>query len=108
MRMLAPLVPVMYLDGATDAILKGLNLQVYSMGVNIVDSSLSVALVLLLVPRMGIMGYMVTVYAAETLNMSLSVGRLYYELKIKPKKAARIATKSTARKNRAPEAARLP
>jgi len=75
-RLLAPLIPVMYLDSATDAMLKGLGEQVYSMKVNIFDASLSVLLVWLLVPRIGIMGYVVTIYTTELLNAALSIVRL--------------------------------
>ncbi len=75
-RLLAPLVPVMYLDTATDALLKGLGEQVYSMRVNILDALVSVICVALLVPRMGITGYLVTIYITEILNAALSVTRL--------------------------------
>lgn len=75
-RLLAPLVPIMYLDTATDAMLKGLGQQVYSMNVNIMDALISVASVALLVPRMGIMGYLVTIYITEIFNAALSVWRL--------------------------------
>jgi stage V sporulation protein B len=75
-RLLAPLVPIMYLDTATDAMLKGLGQQVYSMNVNIMDALISVASVALLVPRMGIMGYLVTIYVTEIFNAALSVWRL--------------------------------
>ena len=75
-RMIAPLIPVMYLDTATDALLKGLGEQVYTMGVNIVDSFLSVILVIVLLPRLGIVGYIVTVYFTELINAALSISRL--------------------------------
>ena len=73
--LLAPLVPVMYADGAVDAILKGLGFQVFSMNVNILDSILSVVLVALLLPRMGIRGYIVTIFVCEILNATLSMTR---------------------------------
>jgi stage V sporulation protein B len=75
-RLLAPLVPVMYLDTATDALLKGLGEQVYSMRVNILDALICVICVALLVPRMGIAGYLVTIYVTEILNAALSITRL--------------------------------
>lgn len=75
-RALAPLIPVMYLDTATDAMLKGMGQQVYTMNVNILDAFLSVVAVALLVPRMGIAGYLVTIYFTELLNAALSVARL--------------------------------
>ena len=83
-KMIAPLIPVMYLDTAVDAILKGLGEQVYSMGVNIVDSLLSVILVLILLPVMGIEGYIITVYCTELINATLSITRLFTVTKIKP------------------------
>ena len=84
-RFLAPLVPVMYLDTATDAMLKGLGQQVYSMNVNILDALVSVITVALLVPRMGIMGYLVTIYITEILNAALSITRLLYISGFRPK-----------------------
>ena len=76
LRILAPLIPIMYVDTATDAILKGLGEQVYCMKVNIADALLSVILVTLLIPRLGILGYVVTIYVSELLNTVLSVHRL--------------------------------
>ncbi len=84
-KMIAPLIPVMYLDTATDALLKGLGEQVYTMGVNIVDSGLSVILVLILLPRFGITGYIMTVYFTELINAALSVTRLLTISGIRPK-----------------------
>lgn len=75
-RYMAPLVPVMYLDSVTDAMLKGLGQQVYSMNVNIIDALLSIILVSILLPRYGIMGYVMTIYTTELINAALSVSRL--------------------------------
>ena len=46
------------------------------MKVNIADSLLSVALVCILVPKLGIVGYIITIYIAEIVNASLSIARL--------------------------------
>ncbi len=75
-RLLAPLIPIMYIDTAVDSMLKGLGEQFYCMTVNIIDSLLSVTLVWLLLPRMGIDGYVLTIYIAELVNASLSMTRL--------------------------------
>ncbi len=75
-RLLAPLVPVMYLDNTVDAMLKGLGEQVYSMRVNIADATLSVILVALLLPRFGIAGYVVVLYVCEGFNAVCSLYRL--------------------------------
>ena len=79
----APLVPIMYLDTAVDSVLKGLGKQLYCMKVNILDSTLSLLLVLILVPKFGIWGYVACVYIAETVNASLSIGKMITETKIR-------------------------
>ncbi|MBO5510205.1 MAG: polysaccharide biosynthesis C-terminal domain-containing protein [Clostridia bacterium] len=75
-RILAPLIPIMYVDSSVDAFLKGMGEQVYSMNVNILDAAVSVLLVWLLLPRMGLWGYVVAIYATETLNTTLSLCRM--------------------------------
>ncbi len=75
-RILAPLVPIMYLDTATDAMMKGLGEQLHSMKINIADAALSVILVLILIPRFGIWGYIITIYISETFNTVCSVTHL--------------------------------
>ncbi len=75
-RFLAPLVVVMYADNVTDAMLKGLGQQVYSMGYNIIDSTVSVLMILVLLPRFGVNGYVVVIFVTELLNAFLSVNRL--------------------------------
>ena len=75
-RLLAPLIPVMYIDTTVDSMLKGLGEQFYNMTVNILDSLLSVLLVWILLPRMGIMGYVVTIYITELVNATFSITRL--------------------------------
>ncbi len=79
----APLVPLMYLDTAVDSILKGLGQQVYCMKVNILDAGLSLILVLTLVPRFGIWGYVACVYITETVNAALSISRMLAVTKIR-------------------------
>ena len=83
--MLAPLIPIMYLDTSVDAILKGLGEQMYHMTVNIIDSLLSVILVIFLLPRFGILGYIMTVYFTEIINATLSLTRLLTVTRIRPR-----------------------
>lgn len=75
-RMLAPLIPVMYLDTAIDSLLKGMGEQLYCMKVNIADASLSVIFVYFLVPIFGVTGYAATIIIAEVINTALSITRL--------------------------------
>ena len=76
-RLLAPVAIIMYLDTTVDAMLKGLGYQVFSMGVNIADSLLSILLVCLLLPRYGAVGYVYVILLAELFNFSLSITRLH-------------------------------
>lgn len=80
---LAVVVPIMYLDHVTDSMLKGIGEQVFSMWVNITDSLLSVVLVWLLIPQMGIMGYAVVIVAMEGYNFLLSFMRLSRKIKFR-------------------------
>lgn len=78
LKLLAPLILLMYSDHAVDCMLKGLNEQLCSMRYNIIDSVLSVALVYTLLPRFGIHGYIAVLFASEMLNTVLSFHRLLY------------------------------
>ena len=79
--LIAPVVPIMYLDHVTDSMLKGIGEHVYSMWVNITDSLLSVLLVCLLIPKMGIRGYAVVIIVMEAYNFALSFLRLKSKIK---------------------------
>ncbi len=82
-RVFAVLIPVMYIDNTTDAILKGLGEQVASMRYNIIDAFVSVVLVFFLLPPFGIKGYVVVIYVSEILNAALSVRKLFSCVKVK-------------------------
>ncbi len=72
-RALSLLIPIMYCDTVCDGILKGIDKQVYSMGVNIFDASLSVILVALLIPKYGIAAYLYIIIGCEVVNTALSL-----------------------------------
>jgi len=75
-RILAALMPLMYLDTVTDGMLRGLGEHMWSMYVNIADACFRTAAVLFLLPRFGIGGYLFLLYASECFNFALSMGRL--------------------------------
>ena len=75
-RILAPLIPVMYMDMAVDGCLKGLGEQLWCMGINIVDSLSSLLLVWWLLPKYALNAYLAIIYFTETLNFVLSGVRL--------------------------------
>lgn len=75
-RILSPLVPIMYTDMVTDGMLKGLDQQVHSMNYNMIDSALCVILVAALLPKYSVKGYIFIMYFSEILNFYLSLRRL--------------------------------
>lgn len=83
-KWLAPLVPIMYTDSVTDAVLKGMGEQFYAMKVNIADACISVILVYFLVPIYGVYGYIATIYIAEIINASLSIFRMIKVTGLRP------------------------
>lgn len=82
-KVMAPLIPVMYIDSAVDAILKGMGHEVYSMNVNIADALTACLFALFLIPKMGLMGYVISIYATEMLNTFLSLWKMIAVTKMK-------------------------
>ncbi len=76
LRYLAALIPVMYLDTMVDAFLKSLDAQLDSMRYNLMDAVFCVVMAYLLLPRLGITGYLLLLYASEMFNLALSLGKL--------------------------------
>lgn len=72
-KKLAPLIPIMYIDSSVDAILKGMNKQIYSMAVNIIDAATACIIIFILVPKIGVYGYIISIYVTEILNTTLSL-----------------------------------
>ena len=83
--LIAPLIPVMYIDTSVDSMLKGLGKQTYTMLINVIDATLSVILVVILLPKFGIYGFIITVYFTEIINATLSITYLLCICKIKVK-----------------------
>lgn len=83
-RLLSPLIPIMYTDTAIDGCLKGLGQQVWSMGINILDALVSVVLVWFLLPEYALGAYIAIIYFSEFLNFALSLARLCRVMKKGP------------------------
>ncbi len=75
-KTIAPLIPIMYFDSAVDSMLKGLDQQLFNMRINIIDAAVSTAMVYFLCPQIGIMGYVITIFASEIFNTACSMTRL--------------------------------
>lgn len=84
-RIMAPLIPIMYIDGTVDAILKGSGHQVYSMNVNIADALTACLFAIFLIPKIGIWGYIISIYATEIMNTTLSLFKMISVSKMKIK-----------------------
>ena len=76
LRLLAPLIVVMYLDIVIDGILKGLDAQVDVMIVNVFDCIVSIAFIYFLVPILGFSGYIISIFISEVIDFTLSGYRL--------------------------------
>ena len=76
LRLLAPLIPIMYTDMVADGCLKGLGQQLWCMGINILDALLGVLLVWQVLPVFALKGYICIIYFNECLNFALSIMRL--------------------------------
>ena len=76
LRILAPLVPLMYLDSVVDGILKGLDQQFSSLKYNFSDSVLRVVLIWFSLPLFGMKGYLCVLFFSVIYNASLSIHRL--------------------------------
>lgn len=74
--LLAPVLPLTYLDSVVDAILKGLNQQLCYFTYNLIDSIMRIVLIFVLVPKMGITGIIVIIFISEILNSTLSILKL--------------------------------
>lgn len=74
--LLAPVVPLMYLDSIVDGMLKGLDKQTSYLAYNFIDSVVRVILTYLLIPTFGIAGIVTVIISSELLNTTLSIAKL--------------------------------
>lgn len=81
LRILAPLIIIMYLDIVIDGILKGLDAQVDVMTINVFDCIISIAFIYFLVPVLGFNGYIISIFISEVIDFTLSGYKLLKLLK---------------------------
>jgi stage V sporulation protein B len=75
-KLMAPLVVVMYMDMVTDGMLKGLGMQLDSMIINITDALLCLIFVYFLVPVWAVRAYVGIIFFSECFNFALSFRKL--------------------------------
>ena len=76
LKILAPLVPLLYLDVVVDCLLKGLDEQFNSMKYNFTDSLIRVILILLFMRFSGMRAYIAILFFSSIFNAMMSVRRL--------------------------------
>lgn len=75
-KLLAPIVPFMYLDGICDGILKGLDQQNITFRNSMLDSSLRIILILFLLPLLQMNGFIGIMYFSNFFTCFLNLNRL--------------------------------
>jgi stage V sporulation protein B len=73
LRLYSLLAPMLYCDAITDAMTKGLGQQRICVRYNIITSAMDVALLFLLLPRYGMLGYFVSFLVTHLINFILSL-----------------------------------
>ncbi len=76
LRVLAPIVPLIYLDVVVDSLLKGMDEQFNSMKYNFSDSLIRVTMVLCFLRFFGMESYVVILFFSTIFNAALSLHRL--------------------------------
>ena len=76
LRLYALLIPILYCDSITDAMIKGLGQQKACVRYNIITSAMDVILLFLLLPKYGMTGYFFSFLVTHVINFGLSLRRL--------------------------------
>ena len=82
-KILAPLIIIMYLDDIVDGMLKGIDEQVSVVRYNIIDTIVSIIFLYALLPLYGINGYITVIFISELLNGFLSANKLIQKTEFK-------------------------
>lgn len=82
-KILTPLICIIYLDYIADSILRGLDLQVNVMKINIIDLIISISLIYFGIPYLGTWGYILVLYVSEYINGIMSIDQILSKTKIK-------------------------
>ena len=75
-KSLSPIVPLMYLDSICDGILKGLDQQSFTFKTAVSDSVIRIILIIVLLPRFSLNGFIGIMYFSNLFTCFLNVGRL--------------------------------
>lgn len=73
LKWFASLAPMLYCDAIVDAMTKGLGKQKICVRYNIITSAMDVALLFILLPSYGMLGYFISFFVTHLLNFVLSI-----------------------------------
>ena len=82
-RALAPLMPWMYLESMVDGVLKGMGQQMAAFRYGIWDSILRISGVLLLLPRLGMAGFLLVMLISNLFTCTLNTRRMLRAVQMK-------------------------
>lgn len=75
-KWLAPLIPFMYMESAIAGMMQGLNQQRKILKYNIIDSVIRISLILIVLPKAGIKGFIAIMYISNIITSTLNMYRL--------------------------------
>lgn len=75
-RMLAPIIPLMYIDSVCDGLLKGLDEQFSIFRNSMLDSLGRLGLIVLILPKYGLVGFIFIMYISNFFTCSMNLLRL--------------------------------
>ena len=79
----APLIVFMYIDSIIDGMLKGINQNISVMFCNILDLIVTIAIIYFIVPKIGLAGYVFSIFVSEILNFTISAIQLKKKINFK-------------------------
>ncbi|MDP4110329.1 MAG: polysaccharide biosynthesis C-terminal domain-containing protein, partial [Bacillota bacterium] len=83
-RVLGPIMPLIYLESIVIGILNGLNQQVSSLRYNVIDSVTRISMILAIVPLRGMQGFLFVMLVSNLLTSFLNLRRLLVVTKLRP------------------------
>ena len=82
-RLLSPIIPLMYLDSVCDGLLKGLDEQASIFRNSILDSIIRLSLIMLFLKELGLYGFIGIMYFSNAFTCSLNLFRLKKRAKMR-------------------------
>ncbi|MDL2215960.1 polysaccharide biosynthesis protein [Ruminococcaceae bacterium OttesenSCG-928-N02] len=82
-KVLGPVLPFMYLESITEGLLRGVNQQASSMRYTLMDSAMRIILIIILVPNMGMKGFLFIMLVSNLFTSVLNLNKLISTSKVK-------------------------